>query len=97
MHHSPATSSGLKSATGAIFAAPCVLVGIKLIGGSATSVATLHDHPTAASGTVVGKVQSAASASDDLLPPNGIVCNNGLYLTLSGTGAEAIIYFYPSA
>lgn len=92
--HIIATSSGLKTADGAICARPCILHGIKLIAGSTASAAVLYDHASAASGKVVGKAKAdPALESGDDCTDLMVECNNGLYLDISGTDAEAIVYF----
>jgi hypothetical protein len=91
----PANSSGLKSADAAICARPCILKSVQVLADN-TNAATviLYDSASAASGTVVAKVIVDATATyADFSSADGIVCNNGIYADVSGTGAEYIVHY----
>ena len=96
-----AESSGEKTADAVIFAAPCILTAIEIIGdGTNDCQAMLYDNASAASGTKVyeGKVEGTALAhygGRNWTVP--IRCYNGLYLDLTGTGASAIVEYIPKA
>jgi hypothetical protein len=93
----PAQSSGLKSADTAIHSGPCIYLGAKALGdGTNAATVIIYDNASAASGTVVGKsvVDAGLTEGSDLVcPEGGVYCQNGLYLDIGGTGAEAIVYF----
>lgn len=94
----PSTSSGLKVADAAILAMPGRLMKLSLLGDgtNATSV-VLYDNASAASGTVLAKLQLDAGLvyQDANLPEEGVVALNGIYADVTGTGAEYIVYFTP--
>ena len=53
----------------------------------------LYDN-TAGSGKVVAKVfAKAGESTQHVIFENPVLCENGIYLSLSGTGAGAIVYF----
>lgn len=89
-------SSGLKSADAAISALPARLHGVYVI-SDASNVASVvvYDNASAASGTAVAKLSIAASttAPQYITFNQPIVCNNGIYADVSGTGANYIIYY----
>lgn len=92
------TSSGLKAASAVIYAQPCKLTGL-LAGADNTNAATIivYDNASAASGTVLWKVvvDATTTYADAHIPEGGIVALNGIYLSMSGTGAEALVTFQP--
>lgn len=92
----PATSSGLKSTDSAIMAMPGRLLGVELIGdGTNACTVVLYDHASAASGTALVKLSLAAGGTfqDAHLPGEGLVCNNGIYADVTGTGANYIVHY----
>jgi hypothetical protein len=91
--HIIATSSGIKTADGAIVARPCLYLGMTVLAGADIATGLLYDNATAASGKAIDKVRSAATLSQHVHTTNGIECNNGLYLDISGTDAEVIVYY----
>ena len=94
----PATSSSLLSADAAVYARPCRLMGLQVLAdGTNAATVQLHDNASAASGTTVAKVVVDATLTTDYatIPPGGVVCNNGIYANVTGTGAEFIVYFIP--
>lgn len=96
MSQGPSTSSGLKTADVAILAGPGRLRGLH-VGADGTNAATviLYDNASAASGTVLAKiiVDATLTAADAVIPTEGIICHNGIYADVTGTGAEFIVYF----
>lgn len=91
-------SSGLKNADGIIKAAAGYLLGFTVnndAGGTNDAVAVLYDNASAASGTVVGKgvCDAVGQSSFSITFPNPIWCENGLYLDVTGTGCEVVVYF----
>lgn len=90
----PATSSGLKAASTAILASPGRLKGL-FVGADGTNAATaiIYDNPSAASGTVLCKIIVDAGATAEIADHMDVVANRGIYLALSGTGAEAVVHY----
>lgn len=94
MAYLQSTSSGLKNADGAIVTQPCKIHAITLNPGTTASSAILYDNASAASGTVAFKIVGAAndtSCHAHLDVP--VACQNGIYLDISGTGADCVIYY----
>ena len=91
----PSTSSGLKSSSTAIHARSAVLTSL-ICEGDGTNVATIivYDNASAASGTIVAKaIVPAGARTVHLTFDAPIVASNGLYLSVSGTGAGAIVHY----
>lgn len=91
----PSTSSGLKAASTAIHPRSAVLTSL-ICEGDGINVATIiiYDNASAASGTVVAKaIVPAGSRTVHLTFDAPIVASNGLYLSLSGAGAGAIVHY----
>jgi hypothetical protein len=87
-------SSGLKTADAVIATGRNRINAITLIGGSTASSVIVYDHPSAASGVVVGKATQATSAvTTHIIFENPVVCEDGIFADVTGTGAEYIIYF----
>ena len=89
-------SSGLKTSSGPITAGPGILCGVQaLTDGTNNAVCTVYDYDTVipgASGTVVGKgVTAGAGLSGGSALP--VPYRNGLYLSVSGTGANCIVFY----
>jgi hypothetical protein len=92
----PANTSGLKSADAAIMARPGKLRGLQVLAdGTNAATVVLYDNASAASGTVLAKVVVDATLTTDAasIPEDGIVCANGIYADVTGTGAEYIVYY----
>lgn len=93
------TSSGLLAASQAVMggnSSPCSgrLLSIHLIAdGTNAATVTIYDNPSAASGLVLAKLSIPAGETyvDAHLPGDGMVANQGLYASLSGTGAACIV------
>lgn len=89
-------SSGLKSADAAIAATGARLHGVYVI-SDATNVASVvvYDNASAASGTALAKLSIAASttAPQYIVFNDPITASNGIYVDVSGTGANYIIYY----
>lgn len=92
----PSTSSGLLSSDSVVSNMPgrlhCVTV---LTDGANAATVVVYDNASAASGTVLAKIIVAAADRSAVFSPHdeGIVVNNGIYLDITGTGAEAIVHF----
>lgn len=92
----PATSSGLKTASGVITALPATLLGLTVTGdGTTPVVAIIYDNPSAASGLVLGKVIVGAGerTKELVISECGVIANTGLYLSLSGANGDAVCHF----
>lgn len=95
----PTTSSGNKTASVAIYAGPGRLRGANLFGdGTNSCTLTIYDNASAASGTVLAKLQlQAAGNVDELDGSYSIVATKGIYASLSGSGSPSfIVYFEPT-
>lgn len=94
----PSTSSGslAVSAGAAIYARPAVIMGYSVTPAAADAVLTVYDNATAASGTIVAQMTVKASTSTQVaVLTTGIWCNNGLFYTLTGASATALVSFNP--
>lgn len=92
----PATSSDLLSASAAIMVYPGRLMGLTVLtDGTNAATVTIYDNASAASGLVLAKliVPGATSSVAQRLPDFGVVANNGIYASISGTGAACIVLF----
>lgn len=87
-------SSGELSSSAAVRARPAEFWGIVLIPGSATSSVVIYDDPAAAQGNILGEISAAAanSASVSLILNVPAEALKGVYCSISGTGAKAIVY-----
>lgn len=75
---------------------PGRLRGLSVIAdGTNAATVILYDNASAASGTVLAKVvvDATLTYADLNLPAAGVICNEGIYLDVSGTGAECVVYF----
>ena len=84
---------------GAAFTLGCVVMGILLISnGTADPKVILHDN-TAASGLVIGEYSFDVSLKGSFVEffsiPH-VSCFNGIYVTITGTGASCIVYAEPT-
>lgn len=87
-------SSGLKTSSAVIQTGRNRINAVTLIGGSTASSVIIYDNASAASGTVLAKATQATNlVTTHIIFENPIVAENGLYLSLAGTGAEAILYY----
>jgi hypothetical protein len=90
MAYYPSTSSGELTASAAIKALPCQLASVTVTPGSATTTVIIYDNASAASGTKLLSITMAANGSTQTFSLNyPKVANNGLYCSISGTGASA--------
>ena len=88
-------SSGLKSAD-ALIATGRNRINAIILNGDGTNAAsvTIYDN-TSASGKVVDKVTIGANHvhGDQHIFTNPILCENGIYADVTGTGAEYVVFF----
>lgn len=89
------TSSGLKSADAAIYAAECKLHGLfVLTDGTNAATVVLYDNASAASGTELAKyVVPGASLSGYVHFDCPVGASKGIYADVSGTGANYIVHY----
>lgn len=90
-------SSGLKTADAAISTTRNRVNAVTLFsdGTNACSV-ILYDNASAASGTEVGKVSIGAASlktTEHVVFENPVLCENGIYADVTGTGAGYIVYY----
>lgn len=91
------TTSGLLSASAAVYALPGKLWGLSLSPAAAASTLIIYDNASAASGTVLAKlVVPANSATVDIVFNQGIQAQIGIYASLSGAAADAVVYYSPT-
>lgn len=91
-----ATSSGLKSSSAVIAARPARLLGLQVLAdGTNAATVIIYDNASAASGTILAKVivDATLTAQDARIPLCGVAANNGIYASISGTGAECIVHY----
>jgi hypothetical protein len=92
----PCTSSGLVASSSAIIARPALFHGITLLQASAACTAIVYDNASTNSGTAVEQVNNNTNTSTVSVKLNHPVeCRNGIYVALTGTGANVIIHYSP--
>ena len=88
-------SSGLKAASASIATGRNRINAITFLGdGTNASTLTVYDNASAASGTVLAKVVNRTTDQQNhIIFTNPVLCENGLYASLGGTGGNYIVYF----
>lgn len=87
-------SSGLKTSDAAIAVGRNRINAITLIGGSTASSVVVYDNASAASGKVVAKATQATSGvTTHVIFENPVVVEDGIYVDVTGTSAEYIIFY----
>jgi len=89
-------SSGELTATAQAITGPCVLHGILLISNAANDPKVILHSNTSAAGTVIGEYTFDVSAKGSFVeyfPVPEMVCYEGVYATISGTGASFVLYY----
>ena len=90
-----ATSSGEKTSSSAILAMPGALRSVSVTADN-TNQATviIYDNASAASGTILARIiVDAGLVYETFIPPTPIVALNGLYASISGTGAACVVHY----
>ena len=83
-----ATSDGQAST-----AHPQRFLGLSLTGGSDTATAIVYDSQTG-SGTVLARLSALTNTTVSFTPPqSGVVATTNLYTAVTGTAANALIYW----
>ena len=87
-------SSDLQAASVLLFTGRNRINAVTLLAdGTNAATAIVYDN-TAGSGKVVAKVfAKAGESTQHVIFENPVLCENGIYLSLTGTGAGAIVYF----
>lgn len=95
MSGNPSKSSGLKSASVVISARPArVKSVIAIADGTNAATVTVYDNPTAASGTEMVQIIVDAGLTYEMFQnDDGVEALTGIYLSISGTGAKAIVHY----
>lgn len=92
----PCTSGDLITASAVVSANPGRLRGVQaLADGTNAATIIIYDNATAASGRILAKiiVDATLTEAGAAIPSGGVVALNGLYASMSGTGAACIVYF----
>jgi hypothetical protein len=90
----PCKSSGLLSSSSVVVARPALLHGITLLQASAACTAIAYDNATTNSGTALEQVNNTTNASTVSVKFNNPVnCLNGIYIAITGTGANVIVHY----
>lgn len=89
-----ATNSGEITSSQLVYAGACLISKIKVLtDGSNNATIIVYDN-TEGSGKVIDKTIVAAAiryGGGNIIPPEK--CDNGIYVTISGTGASVIISY----
>lgn len=87
-------STGLLSASTSVATGKNRINAITFLGdGTNASTLTIYDN-TAGSGKVVAKVVNRTSDQQNhIIFTNPVICDNGIYATLGGTGGTFIVYY----
>jgi len=81
------------AADGVIFAGRARLKGLTVAVSTADAALVVYDNASAASGTKVVEVSTAvAGAFNVLIPGEGILAQNGLFLDINGAAAVTAYY-----
>ena len=82
------------TATGLISGGPCRLKYVKVITNGTNDAKAVLQNGLTATGEVVDETTVVGAnnyGGGNVNPPDGVRCDTGLYLTLTGTGASVII------
>jgi hypothetical protein len=82
-----------------VVSGPALLSNIMLHPGSAASTLTIYDNASAGSGTILAILQAVANGSTVIFPfdDSPPQSKNGLTCVVTGTGAQAQIYYQPTS
>ena len=88
-------STGIKSASALINNGKTILAGAHVITNGTNAVTLIVYDALSATGTAVFKqvVTGTDNAIPYTLPIGGIRCDTGMYASVSGTGAEYILFY----
>lgn len=95
MKGSVGTSSGLLAAgTTTITTLAAKVHSVQVVAAAATAIVTVYNDPSAAtSGKEVAKLSTPTLDSNNVHFPEGISCERGITVVVSGVGAGAIITY----
>lgn len=86
------SSSTLTVATTVVCNSPARVTSIILNPAAAASTITLYDNASAASGTVLAKLQAVANGESVVWHlDGGLICNNGITAVVAGASATAVV------
>ena len=90
-------SSGSITSSSVVSKYPCLLTDLAVYAdGTNGATVVLYDNASAASGTIIGKViVPALSKSGGLVIPIPVKASNGVYISITGTNASAIVFTTP--
>jgi hypothetical protein len=91
------TSAVITVQTLTVYTKPALLTNIMLHPGSTSATLTVYDNPSAGSGTILALLQGVANGATVIFPFDDSPprANQGLTVTVTGTGAQAQIYYQP--
>lgn len=84
--------------TKVVLAGPALLCNIMLHPAAAAATLTVYDNASAGSGTILAILQAVSGGATVLFPfdDSPPQANNGLTCVVTGTGAQAQIYYQPN-
>ncbi len=91
--NAPASSVAIANANVTAVNGPCIFYGYTGTSASNTKSLTIYDN-TSASGTVLLHVAHASGGLDNIHIPEVIKCDNGVYVSMSGSGTHSGTVFY---
>jgi hypothetical protein len=89
-------SSGLKSADALIFTGRNRINAVTILSDGTNACNVIIYDATSATGTVVAKVSIGAlslKTTEHIVFENPVVCEDGIYADVTGTGANYIVYY----
>lgn|SRR5690348_2545271 len=92
----PCTSSGEITSSKAVAARPGKLYALHVTAdGTNAATVIVYDNATTNSGTILAEVvvKAGETLGAPQLPNAGVLANNGIYVSISGTGAKCVVHF----
>lgn len=93
MNLEPATSSDIKSASAIISTGPAIFYGLQVNAGSGNASIQVYSSQSASGVTLDYHNSINSNTNQSQWYSNGILAPNGIYVTLTGSGAQYIIYY----
>lgn len=92
----PCSTSGALSSSAAVSTRPCLIHAITLIQASAACSVALYDNASSNAGVIAAYVASVTNGiTTSIVFNHPVLCSNGIYASLAGSGVEAIVYYSP--
>lgn len=91
----PATSTGLITSTGLAVVIPSYISSVQLTAGAAAATLVITDGTSA--GVVSVNITAATTTTTVYQLNVPVASNRGIYVTLTGTGATAVVHYLPGA